>query len=67
MGEIPKWVKFILFLIVFIVMTTLGIFNTFATNYRVDSIEAVQVRHLNVLCGMAIDLKWGKATEACKK
>lgn len=52
---------------ILIIGTIITIYDTFAKTSRVDKLEEKVNRVDNVLCGMAIDFKWTKASEACKK
>lgn len=59
--------KFLLVFAILIIGTIITIYDTFAKTSRVDKLEEKVNRVDNVLCGMAIDFKWTKASEACKK
>ena len=62
-----KIVRFIIFVVVFIVGSSVTIYKVFATNARVDKIERNVVNTQNILCAMAIDFKWKKTMKACER
>ena len=62
-----KTIRFWVFIVSFVVVTTMGAFNIFATNKRVDLIDGKVKHSKNILCAMAIDFKWANMVKACNE